>query len=210
MDLKLYYAAGACSLAPHIVLEELGFPYSTQKLNLAEGEQRKPEYLKLNPAGRVPTLVVDGKPLTENVAILTFLGGGFPQKGLWPKETWSQAMLLSALAWCSNTIHPAYGHLIRPARYSDDAACQESIKAKARETYGDYLKQVDGWLGKTPRWMMGPQFTVGDPYLFVFYRWANRNNFPVKSLANYTRHANDIMARPAVKKVLADEGIGLD
>src|SRR6185436_20751879 len=118
MDLKLYYAPGACSFASHIALEESGLPYETQKLNLQEGDQRKPEYLKLNPNGRVPTLVVDGKPLTENVAILTFLGGGFPDKGLWPKETWSQAMLLSALAWCSNTIHPAYGHLIRAARYS--------------------------------------------------------------------------------------------
>ena len=210
MDMKLYYAPGACSLASHIALEETGLPYSTQKLNLQEGDQRKPEYLKLNPNGRVPTLVVDGKPLTENVAILTFLGGGFPAKGLWPKDTWSQAMLVSALAWCSNTIHPAYGHLVRAPRYSDDAACQESIKAKARQSFGDYLKQVDGWLGKTPKWMMGKQFTVGDGYLFVFYRWANRNGYDVKAMANYTRHANDVLARPAVKKVMADEGITLD
>lgn len=133
MDLKLYYSPGACSLAAHIVLEELGFPYKAQKLNLLEGEQRKPEYLALNPMGRVPTLVVDGKPLTENPAILTFLGGGFPQKGLWPKETWAQAMLLSALSWCSNTLHPAYGHVIRAGRYADDAAAQESVKAKGKE-----------------------------------------------------------------------------
>jgi len=210
MDLKLYYGPGACSFASHIALEELGFPYETQKLNLQEGDQRKPEYLKLNPNGRVPTLVVDGKPLTENVAILTFLGGGFPDKGLWPKETWSQAMLLSAMAWLSNTMHPAYGHIVRAARYSDDAAAQETIKAKARVTFGDYLKQVDGWLGKTPKWMMGKQYTVGDGYLLVFYRWANRNGYDVKAMANYTRHANDMLARPAVKKVMADEGITMD
>ncbi len=210
MELKLYYGPGACSLAPHIVLEELGFAYETQKLNLAEGDQRKPEYLKLNPAGRVPTLVVDGKPLTENVAILTYLGGGFPAKGLWPRQTWSQAMLLSALAWCSNTIHPAYGHLVRAARYADDTPAQESIKKKARESYGEYMKQVDGWLGKTPKWMMGDQYTVGDPYLFVFYRWANRSGYDVKAFANYTRHAQAVMARPAVKKAMADEGITLE
>ena len=210
MELKLYYAPGACSLAPHIVLEELGFPYATQKVNTAEGEQRKPEYLKLKPMGRVPTLEVDGKPLTENVAILTFLGGGFPQKGLWPRETWSQAMLLSALAWCSNTLHPAYAHILRTSRYTDDPAALESVKAKGRQAYGEYLKMVDGWLGKTPKWMMGEQFTVGDAYLLVFYRWANRSQFDVKSLANYTRHAQAVMARPAVKKVMADEGITLD
>jgi|CXWL01.1.fsa_nt_gi glutathione S-transferase len=210
MDMKLYYAPGACSFASHIALEELGLPYTTQKLNLMEGDQRKPEYLKLNPNGRVPTLVVDGRPLTENLAILTFVGGGFPGKGLWPKETWSQAMLVSAMAWCSNTIHPAYAHLVRASRYSDDAAAQETIKAKARESFGGYLKQVDGWLAKTPKWMMGKQYTVGDGYLLVFYRWGNRSGFDVKSLANYTRHANDMLARPAVKKVMADEGITLD
>ncbi len=210
MDLKLYYAPGACSFAPHMVLEELGFEYATERLNLAAGDQRKPEYLELNPMGRVPTLVVDGNPLTENVAILTFLGGGFPAKGLWPKETWRQAMLLSALAWCSNTLQPAYGHVIRPSRYSDDAACQESLKAKGRENFWDCLKRVDGWLGKTPKWMMGEQYTVADPYLLVFYRWGNRAGLPVKSLANYTRHAERVLARPAVRKVMADEGITLD
>ena len=210
MSTKLYYAPGACSFASHVAMEETGIAYETQRLNLAEGDQRKPEYLKLNPNGRVPTLVVDGKPLTENVAILTFLGGGFPDKGLWPKETWSQAMLLSAMAWLSNTMHPAYGHIVRAARYSDDAAAQETIKAKARVTFGDYLKQVDGWLGKTPKWMMGKQYTVGDGYLLVFYRWANRNGYDVKAMANYTRHANDMLARPAVKKVMADEGITMD
>jgi len=210
MQFKLYYAPGACSLAPHIVLEELGFPYETQKLDLAAGDQRKPEYLKLNPHGRVPTLVVDGKPLTENVAILTFLGGGWPKQGLWPEKTWDQAMLLSALAWCSNTLHPAFAHIIRAARYSDDAAAQETIKAKARQMYGDYLNQVDGWLKGGRQWVMGDQYTVADPYLLVFYRWGNRNNFPVKSLANYSAHVARVMARPAVKKVMAGEGITLD
>jgi len=210
MELKLYYSPGACSLASHIVLEELGFPYTAQKLNLLEGEQRTPEYLKLNPMGRVPTLVVDGKPLTENPAILTFLGGAFPKKGLWPKETWEQAMLLSALSWCSNTIHPAFAHVIRAGRYTDDSSAQDSVKAKGKEMFGEYLKMVDGWLGKTPKWMMGEQYTVGDPYLLVFYRWGNRNGFPVKSLANYTRHTNLLLARPAVRKVMADEGITLD
>ena len=210
MDLKLYYAPGACSLAPHIVLEELGFPYTTERLNLAEGDQRKPEYLKINPHGRVPTLVVDGKPLTENVAILTWLGGGFPDKGLWPQETWSQAMLLSALAWCAGTFHATYGHIMRPARYADSSETQEELKRKARESYWEQAKQVDGWLSKTPKWMMGKQYTVGDPYLFVFYRWANRQKMPVKELKHYSAHAERVMSRAAVAKVLADEGITLD
>ncbi|QJR16188.1 glutathione S-transferase family protein [Usitatibacter palustris] len=209
MDFKLYYAPGACSFAPHMVLEELGMPYTTQKLDLAAGDQRKPEYLKLNPHGRVPTLVVDGKPLTENVAILTFLGGAFPDKGLWPKETWSQAMLLSALAWIGGTMHPAFAHFFRPIRYADDAAAQEAVKAKGFASFHDYLKQVDGWLAKSPKWMMGEQYTVGDPYLLVFYRWGVKSKLPMKELVHYTRHAERVMARPAVQRVMADEGITL-
>ncbi len=210
MELKLYYGPGACSFAPHVALEELGFPYAAERLNLAAGDQRRPAYLALNPMGRVPTLVVDGKPLTENIAILAFLGGAFPAKGLWPKDTWGQARLLSAIAWCSTFAQSAYGHVARPGRYSDDAACQESMKAKGRETFWEHLRQVDGWLGKSPKWLMGEQYTVGDPFLFVLYRWGHRSGLPVKSLARYTRHTGRFLDRPAVRKVMADEGITLD
>ena len=209
MAMKLYYAPGACSLASHIALEEVGIPYETQPLNLAEGDQRKPEYLKLNPRGRVPTLVVDGNVLTENVGILTYLGGGHPKAGLWPKKTWDQAKLVSSMAWLSNTVHTTFGHVIRAARYADDAAAQEAVKAKARQMYGDYLKEIDNLLaGK--KWSIAGQYTVIDGYLLVFYRWGNRNQFPVKQLRNYTALMERVMARPAVKKVMADEGITLD
>ena len=209
MSTKLYYAPGACSLASHIALEEVGIPYETQRLNLAEGEQRKPEYLKVNPRGRVPTLVIDDKTLTENVGILTYLGGGYPKAGIWPRKTWDQAKLVSSLAWVSNSVHPTYGHMIRAARYADDAAAQEAIKAKARQMYGDYLKEIDTLLaGK--KWSIAGHYTVLDGYLLVFYRWGNRSQFPVKELRSYTALVERVMARPAVKKVMADEGITLD
>jgi glutathione S-transferase len=209
MATKLYYAPGACSFASHIALEEVGIPYETQKLNLAEGDQRKPDYLKLNPRGRVPTLVVDGHILTENVGILTYLGGGYPKAGLWPKQTWDQAKLVSSMAWLSNSVHPTYGHLLRPARYADDAAAQEAIKAKAKQMYADYLKEIDGLLAGR-KWSIADHYTVLDGYLLVFYRWGNRSQLPVKELRNYTALAERVMARPAVKKVMADEGITLD
>src|SRR5256885_5327624 len=143
MSTKLYFAPGACSFASHIALEEVGLPYETQKLNLAEGDQRKPEYLKLNPRGRVPTLVVDGHILTENVGIMTYVAGGHPKAGLWPKDTWHQAQAVSTMAWISNTVHPAYGHLLRPARYVDGDDHQEAVKAKARANYEEYLREID-------------------------------------------------------------------
>ena len=209
MATKLYYAPGACSFASHIALEEVGIPYETQPLNLAEGDQRKPEYLKLNPRGRVPTLVVDGSILTENVGILTYLGGGYPKAGLWPKSTWDQAKIVSSMAWLSNTVHPTYGHLLRPARYADDPAAQEAIKAKAKQMYFDYLKEIDGLLAGR-KWAIADHYTVLDGYLLVFYRWANRQQMPVKDLRSYTALMERVMARPAVKKVMSDEGITLN
>jgi glutathione S-transferase len=209
MGMKLYYAPGACSFASHIALEEVGRPYDTQRLNLAEGDQRKPEYLALNPRGRVPTLVVDGHALTENVGIMTYLAGGYPRAKIWPADTWHQAMAVSTMAWLSNTVHPSYGHLIRAARYVDDAAAQEAVKAKARTMYGDYLKEIDTLLaGK--KWAIGNHFTVVDGYLLVFYRWGNRNGYPVKQLPNYSALMERVLARPAVKKVMADEGITVE
>lgn len=206
MGMKLYYAPGACSFASHIALEELGVKYQAVKLNLAEGDQRKPEYLKLNPRAAVPTLVVDGEVMTENPGILAYLAGGNPKKGLWPEDTWHQAKAISTMAWLSNTVHVAYRHYVRPARYSDDESTHESIKANGKQSFHDCLKEIDGLL-KAREWAIGDRYSVIDGYLLVFYRWGIRAGLPVKDLANYTRLVDKVLARPAVKKVMTDEGI---
>jgi len=209
MATKLYYAPGACSFASHIALEEVGNPYETQKLDLAAGDQRSEAYLRLNPRGRVPTLVVDDQILTENVGILTYLGGGYPQAGIWPKKTWDQAKLVSTLAWLSNTVHPTYGHIVRAARYVDEESAQEAVKAKARTMFEGYLKEIDGLL-EGHKWAIANQYTVADGYLLVFYRWANRQKMDVRALKNYSALMDRVLARPAVQKVMKDEGITLD
>src|SRR5689334_9779486 len=135
MAIKLYYAPGACSFASHIALEELGVKYETQRINTSAGEQRSPEYLKINPRGAVPSLVVNGEVITENTGILTYLAGGNPKKGLWPDDTWHQAKAVSTMAWLSNTVHVAYRHYVRPARYSDDESTHEAVKAKGRKSF---------------------------------------------------------------------------
>lgn len=209
MKIKLYYAPGACSLASHIVLEETGLPYESQKMNLAEGDQKKPEYLKLNPRGRVPTVVVNDEVITENVGILTYFGGGYPEFGLWPKKTWDQAKLVSSMAWLSNTVHPMYGHILRPERYADDEAAKEAIKTKARGTYQGYLEEIDKLLeGK--KWCFDNHYTVIDPYLLVFYRWGNRQKMPVKQMKNYTALVDRVLSREKVHKVMQEEGITMD
>ena len=97
--IKLYYAPGACSLAPHIVLEELGIAFESVLVSLKDGEQHKADFMRVNPRARVPALLVDGKLLTECPAILTYLGGGYAQRGLWPKETWKQAEAAFECLW---------------------------------------------------------------------------------------------------------------
>lgn len=206
MSIKLYFAPGACSLASHIALEESGLKYETQKIDTAAGQQRSPEYLAINPRGRVPTLVVDGHVLTENVGILTYVAGGYPKAGIWPKDTWHQAVAVSTMAWLSNTVHPAFAHMFRAQRYVDGDAAQEAVKAKGREMYWGFLKEIDGLLSGR-KWAVGNHFTVVDGYLLVFYRWANRNQMPVSELKNYSALVERVLARPAVKKVMADEGI---
>ena len=209
MAMKLYYAPGACSFASHITLEESGVEYGTQRLDLAAGDQRKPDYLRINPRGRVPTLVVDDQILTENVGIMTYIGGGYADAGLWPKKTWDQAKLLSTMAWLSNTVHATYAHIARASRYADDEPSQESIKTKARGMYQGYLEEIDQLLNGH-KWAIANQFTPADGYLLVFYRWGNRQKMPVRDLKNYSAHADRVMARPAVQKVMKDEGITLD
>ena len=209
MAITLYYGPGSCAFASHIALEELGVKYTAVKMNLAEGDQRKPEYLKLNPRGAVPTLVVDGEVMTENVGILSYLAGGNPKKGLWPDDTWHQAKAISTMAWFSNTVHVAYRHYVRPARYCEDPATHEAIKAHGKTSFHNCLKEIDGLLAGRD-WAIGDHYTVIDGYLLVFYRWGNRMGLPVKDLANYTRLMNKVLARPAVKRVMAEEGITLD
>lgn len=208
MKITLYYAPGACSLASHIALEESGLAYEAVKINTAAGEQRAPAYLKVNPRGRVPTLVVDGKVLVENVAILTWVAGGHPQAGLWPKTTWEQAQAVSMMAWFADTVHPAFAHVFRAERYVPEGAPSDDVKAKGREAYWDCLKEIDRLVAGR-RWTMGRQFTAVDGYIIVFCRWANRIGLPVKELANLSALVERILARPAVKKVMADEGIAM-
>ena len=208
--IKLYYSPGACSLAPHIVLEELGIAYEPVLVSLKDGDHKKADYLKINPKARVPALNVDGKVLTENVAILTYLGGGYAERGLWPKETWKQAEALSLMAWLSSTVHVIFAGVFRPERYATDGAARENIKLTCRETLLGYYADIDKMLsGKT--FAMGGQYTVCDPYLLVFYRWGYRIGLDMKTLyPHWAKQAARVVSRPTVKRVFEDEGIQID
>jgi glutathione S-transferase len=203
--LTLYYSPGACSMASHITLEEAGAQYTPQQILTSKGEQRSPEYLKINPRGKVPALKLDdGSVLTENVAILIYLARSFPDKKLVPDKVEDAVKGLSHMAWFSNTVHPTFAHIVRPERFTKKADGADGVKEAAKETYWGCMQEIDSILaGK--QWMLGDQFTVCDPYALVFYGWGGRVGLPMAELKNYTAHKDRLLKRPAVQKVLQRE-----
>jgi glutathione S-transferase len=190
-------------MASHIVLEESGEKYEPRKVDLAGGEQRTPEYQKINPHGRVPALKLDdGDYISENTAILPFLGKRFK---LWPTDPKGETRALSYIGWFASTVHPAHGHVGRPERYAADAAAHASIKETGLKTFHSYLKEIDERLAG--RQWLGDQFSVLDPYGFVFYTWGVRRELPMGELKNYTAFKDRMMKRPAVQRVVENEKV---
>jgi glutathione S-transferase len=201
--LTLFYGPGACSMASHIVLEESGEKYEPKKMDLAKGEQRSEEYIKMNPQGRVPLLKLDnGDYLSENTAILPYLGKRF---GAWPKDGTAEAKALSLIGFFAASVHPAHAHVGRPERYATDPSAFPTLKETGLKTFHGYLKQIDGKLAG--REWFSDQYSVLDPYGFVFYTWGIRRELPMGELKNYTAFKDRMVKRPAVERVLADEKI---
>lgn len=199
--LTLYYAPGACSLAAHIVLEEGGDKYEAKRMDLGKGEQKTEAYLKIHPLGRVPALILDnGQPLTENTAILPYLGKRY---NLWPTDPIAEAKALSLIGYFAATVHPAHAHISRPERYATDTSYFPNIQAQGKKSFHEYLTQIDGMLAG--RQWLSDQYSVLDPYAFTFYSWGVRRELPMGELKNYSAHKDRMLARPAVQRVVEDE-----
>jgi glutathione S-transferase len=201
--LTLYFTPGACSMAAHIVLEESGETYEPRPVDLAKGEQRTEAYLKINPQGRVPALRLDdGEPLAENTAILPYLGKRF---GLWPSDPVAEAKALSLIGFFAASVHPAHAHIGRPERYAADPSAFPTLKETGLKAFHGYLQQVDRMLAG--REWLSENYSVLDPYGFVFYTWGVRRELPMRELKNYTAFKDRMLDRPAVQRVVEQEKI---
>jgi glutathione S-transferase len=208
MMLKLYYSPGACSLAPHIVLEELGLPYQLELVSIPEGKTRSPEYLAINPKGRVPVLVTEeGAVLTEAPAICWHLSQG---SELFPRESLAGARVLEWCNWLSGTVHAmAFGQLWRPQRFVTDEKLCPPIQAKGRADVLEHFAMIDSRLAGHA-WTVGEAYSYADAYLAVFFRWGNRIGLDMRaSFPAWTAQAERVAARPAVERALVQEGIGI-
>jgi glutathione S-transferase len=209
--MKLYYAPGACSLAPHIVLEEVGAPFELSRIDFAANQQSGAEYLRVNPKGRVPALVDGDWVLTEAPAILRYIAARHPAAGLWPWEPREEARCAEWLNWLSSTIQVAFGHVRRAARYASDPRAVDDVAATGKKTAHELWQSVDTRLGAGP-WAIGERYSVADPLLMVYWHWARGPvlGFDVeREFPNWTEHARRLAARPAVQRAFASEGLTL-
>ena len=200
--MKLYYSPGACSLSPHIALEEAGMQYEaiaapTKTHKLPDGS----DYYQINPLGYVPLLVLDdGTKLTEGPAIVQYIADQAPDKKLAPANgTLPRYQMQSKLNFVGTELHKSFGPLFNSAT-PDDA------KKAAREKLLGRFKWIDGELaGK--QFLMGDQFTVADAYLFTVSNWAPRVELDLSSLSNLAAFRDRVSKRPAVQKAMKDEGL---
>jgi glutathione S-transferase len=209
--MKLYYAPGTCSLAPHIVLAEVGDRFELSRVDLAADQQNSPEYLRINPKGRVPVLTDGDWVLTEAPAILRYIATRHPAAGLWPWDPREEARCAEWLNWLSSTIQPAFVHVRRAARYASDPRAVEDVAATGKKSAYDLWRMVDEKIGDGP-WALGERYSVADALLIVYWVWGRgpvlgfnmADDFP-----RWSAHARRLAARPAVQKAFATEGLPL-
>ena len=142
------------------------------------------------------------QPLTENTAILPYLGKRYK---LWPTDPLAEARALSLIGYFASSVHPAHAHISRPERYATDKGHFPDIQEQGRKTFHSYLKQIDGMLAG--RQWMSDQYSVLDPYAFTFYTWGIRRELPMAEFKSYAAHKDRMLARPAVQRVVEDEKI---
>jgi glutathione S-transferase len=204
--LKLFFSPGSCSRASHIALAEAGADYEAVRIDLAAGDQLKPEYKAINPKGRAPALVTDRGVLTETVAILAYVAQSFPQARLAPLDdpfAFGQAQAFNA--YLASTVHVAHAHGRRAPRWADDPAAQAAMRAKVTSNMTDCFTLIEEQMLQGP-WVMGETYSICDPYLFTLGGWLADDGVDIAQFPKVADHARRMAERPAVGKVLAEEG----
>ena len=204
--MKLFYTPGTCSMGIHAILEEIGKPYDLEKVDLAAQAQHAPAFKAINPKSKVPTLMRDdGSVLTEFPAIALWLARTNPQAGLLPDDPDAQARAFEAMDYVVATIHmQGFTRMVRPGNYTPNEADHEAVKAKGREIFETGLKLMDSALGGKD--YVAGAFSVADAALFYVEYWAAAR-MKMELPANCAAHFARMKTRPAVARMLADEGL---
>lgn len=203
--MNLFYAPHTSALASHIALEEAGADYTVTRIDFGSEEQRKPDYLAINPNGRVPALVTDRGVLTETPAILAFIAQSFPEANLAPlDDSFAFACVQSFNSYLCSTAHIAHAHRMRGYRWADDQAAIEAMRKKVPQSVGDCFSLIEREMFTGP-WVMGDTYTISDPYLFTLSQWLEADGVDIRRLPKIEDHRRRMLQRPAVAKAIAVE-----
>ena len=199
--MKLYYAKGACSLSPHIVLLEAGLPFTLEKVDFATRKtDQGVDYSTVNSKGSVPTLELDdGKRLTEGPAIVQYLADQKPDSGLAPRAgTFERYQLMEILNFITSEVHKNFSPLFNNA--------SPEMKEAARTAVGKKFDWLSGFLGGKP-YLMGNSFTVADAYLFTVVGWTGHVGIDLNKWPVLAAYHSRIAQRPKVQQALKEEGL---
>lgn len=200
--LELYYTPHTSALATHIVLEEVGAAYKAIRIDFASNEQRGPSYLRINPKGRVPSLVTASGVLTETPALLVYLAQLHPTARLAPiDDPFAFAQMQAFNSFVCSTLHVAHSHRMRGYRWADEPEAIEAMKRKVPQSVGDAFDLIEHHMFMGP-WVMGDLYTVADPYLFTMAQWMESDGVEPSQFPKLKDHRDRMQERPAVRRAL--------
>jgi glutathione S-transferase len=203
MEIILYYAPNACSLVPYVTLTEAKASFEVRSLNFWKDEQRSAEYLKLNPKHKVPLLLIDGKPLTENVAIQIWIARSFPNATLLPSDPWQELQAISLLSWCASGIHPYLSRINSTSKVCDLPGAEPSVRRLAQDLLFESYRIADDMLAG--REYFFDHFTAADAHFFWAFRRGSQFDLDLSGFPNCLAHFERMKTRPSVQKVLTFE-----
>lgn len=208
MEITLYQFPAACSRVTMNALEEVGCDYSDVLVNMKAMAQTKPDYLAINPKGKVPTLVIDDEILTENAAIIWTLHCLRPEGGLFPptQGPLEDHQYRADLAWCSGTMHPTVRQIRMPMKWTTGET--DGVRAHGIETFLGDCERISQRLAGG--WWYGTSWSIIDTYVYWGYSTAAKGGFPLDRFPALADHAARVRARPSFRRVIAREQALLD
>jgi len=203
MEIILYYAPITCALVPYITLTEAHAQFEVRTLDFKREQHKSPDYVKINPKHKVPMLMVDGKQLTENVAIQQWISRTFPAASLLPSDPWKELEAISLHSWCSGGIHPYLTRINSPSKVCDVPGGDESVRRLAEANLHETFKIADGMLAG--REYFFDHFTSPDAHFFWCFRRAQQFGLDLSGYKNCLAHFQRMKGRTSVQKLLEFE-----
>ncbi|MEP2889773.1 glutathione S-transferase family protein [Tateyamaria sp.] len=204
--LKFFYSNGSSAVAAHILLEEVAAPYEAIKVSIPNGDHLAPEFLQINPKGRIPVLVTPQSTITENPAILEYIAATHKDGATLPLGHDAQAQARSLAAYLCATAHVAFAHNHRGRRWAEQDASVKDMQSNVARNLTDCARFLEQEIDGGP-WALGPTYSYCDPYLFLMARWMAAVGLSITAFPKLSAHHDAMLARASTQKVLDIHGL---